>query len=337
MAESPLGQLMLRIHFLPEDLAKTHVVVNPDPLWETVLSLQCLFNGDGRLVFRKWRQRMRGRVPEAVEQILLTLSPPLGSFADFLTPTTGALGLEAALDSVLSTPRSLIRKDLDTLTQSQRLPGWTRALGDGDVDTLGQVTHALRAWHDTGVAPYRTQIQAHVDAETAVRSRLLRHGGIERVLADLPAPLRWQPPVLETPYVDERDLHLNGRGLLLVPSFFCWGKPVTFIDPDMPPTLVYPIQHDLMWMEQGDTPARRGDRELTALLGTTRAAVLYTIAEGPFSTTEVAKRLRISPPSASEHATVLREATLVTTQRHGNMSLHSITPLGVALLDGLLP
>jgi DNA-binding transcriptional ArsR family regulator len=143
--------------------------------------------------------------------------------------------------------------------------------------------------------------------------------------------------VLETPYVDERDLHLNGRGLLLVPSFFCWGKPVTFIDPNMPPTLVYPIQHDLMWMEQGDTPARRGDRELTALLGTTRAAVLYTIAEGPFSTTEVAKRLRISPPSASEHATVLREATLVTTQRHGNMSLHSITPLGVALLDGLLP
>lgn len=92
-----------------------------------------------------------------------------------------------------------------------------------------------------------------------------------------------------------------------------------------------------MWMEQEDTPARRGDRELTALLGSTRAAVLCTIAEGPLSTTEVARRLHISPPSASEHATVLREATLVTTQRHGNMSLHSITSLGVALLDGLLP
>jgi DNA-binding transcriptional ArsR family regulator len=337
MAESPLGRLMLRIHFLPEDLARTHVVVNPDPLWETVLSLQCLLNGDGRLVFRKWRQRLHGRLPEGVEQLLLPLSPPLGSFADFLTPAAGALGLEAGLESVLSTPRRLIRKDLDTLSQRRPLPGWTRALGDGDTDTLRQVARAMRAWYDTGVAPYLSQIRAHVDADTVVRSRLLRHGGIESVLADLPAPLRWQPPVLETPYVDERDLHLNGRGLRLVPSFFCWGKAVTFIDPDMPPTLVYPIQHDLMWMERGDAPVRRGERELTALLGSTRAAVLCTIAEGPFSTTEVARRLRISRPSASEHTTVLRQATLVTTQRHGNMSLHSITSLGVALLDGLLP
>lgn len=334
MAESPQGRLMLRIHFLPEDLARTHVVVNSDPLWETVLSLQDFFNGDGQLVFRKWRQRLRGRVPKVVEEVLLTLSPPLGSFADFLTPASGVLGLEEGLDSVLSSPRSLIRNDLSTLSENNRLPGWARALADGDVDTLRQVTRSLRAWHDLAVAPYGSQIRAHVDADTAVRSRLLRQGGIERVLADLPAPLRWQPPVLETPYVDERDLYLNGRGLLLVPSFFCWGKPVTLVDPDMPPTLVYPIQHDLMWMERAG-PARRGERELSALLGSTRAAVLYTIAEGPFTTTEVARRLRISPPSASEHATVLRAATLVTTQRSGNMSLHSITSLGVSLLEGL--
>src|SRR3569833_430143 len=284
MAESPQGRLMLRIHFLPEDLARTHVAVNSDPLWETVLSLQDFFNGDGQLVFRKWRQRLRGRVPEVVEEVLLTLSPPLGSFADFLTPASGVLGLEEGLDSVLSSPRGLLRNDLSTLAESNRLPGWTRALADGDADTLRQVTRALRAWHDLAV----------------------------------------------TPYVDERDLYLNGRGRLLVPSFFCWGKPVTLVDPDMPPTLVYPIQHDLMWMER-EAPARRGERELSALLGSTRAAVLYTLAEGPFTTTEVARRLRISPPSASEHATVLRAATLVTTQRSGNMSLHSITSLGVSL------
>jgi DNA-binding transcriptional ArsR family regulator len=65
--------------------------------------------------------------------------------------------------------------------------------------------------------------------------------------------------------------------------------------------------------------------------------VLYAIAERPLSTTEVARQLRISLSSASEHATVLREATLVTTQRSGNLSLHSITSLGVALLNGLLP
>lgn len=92
-----------------------------------------------------------------------------------------------------------------------------------------------------------------------------------------------------------------------------------------------------MWMERDATPVRHGDRELSALLGSTRAVVLYAIAERPLSTTEVATRLRISPSSASEHATVLHEATLVTTLHSGNLSLHSITSPGVALLDGLLP
>src|SRR5690242_3772321 len=100
---------MLRIHFLPEDLARTHVVSNADPLWETVLSLQDFFNGDGRLVFQKWRQRVGGRLPEPLKHVLLTLSPPLGDFADFLTPAAGVLGLEAGLDAVLSTPRFQIR------------------------------------------------------------------------------------------------------------------------------------------------------------------------------------------------------------------------------------
>lgn len=185
-------------HSLPatEDLVETQVAANPDPLWETVLSLQILLNGDGRLVFRKWCQRTRGRIPEiVVEQFLLPLSSPLGPFADFLTPAASALGLEAGLDSVLSTPRGSIRKDVAVLSGARHLPSWTGALADADVGTLRLVTSAMRSWHETAVVPYRAQIRAHVDAETAAHARLLRHGGIERVLQSLPAPLRWQAPV----------------------------------------------------------------------------------------------------------------------------------------------
>lgn len=58
------------------------------------------------------------------------------------------------------------------------------------------------------------------------------------------------------------------------------------------------------------------------------------IAEHPgCSTKELAGLAGIAPASASEHATVLREAGLVQTVRHRNLAVHSATVLGVALLN----
>lgn len=72
-------------------------------------------------------------------------------------------------------------------------------------------------------------------------------------------------------------------------------------------------------------------RDLSALLGATRAAVLEAIADGG-STTDLAQRLGISPSSASEHAAVLRGAGLVVSARSRNQVRHRLTPLGAALL-----
>ena len=44
-------------------------------------------------------------------------------------------------------------------------------------------------------------------------------------------------------------------------------------------------------------------------------------------------RLGISLAGASKHAKVLRKAGLVTTSRHRNTALHTLTPLGFALLE----
>ncbi|MFI6762291.1 ArsR/SmtB family transcription factor [Micromonospora sp. NPDC050417] len=325
---------MLRIHFLPEDLARTHVAANVDALWETVLSLQLLHNHDGRLVFRHWRREVRPRAPRSVRAILLSLSPPRGDFADLLTPATGTLGLDAGLESVRATPLRLIRRDLDHLAVRQRLPSWSSPLADGEPQALNHVVQALRTWHDTAVRPYHDQITTHLDADRAIRLRDARLGGPERVLAGLPPPLDWQPPVLLSPYPEDHDLYLDGRGLILLPAFFCWGKPVTLINPHLPPVLVYPVERDLDWLNPHSTSTTYGDRAIAALIGSTRAAVLDTVGQGPVSTTEVAKRLRICPSSASEHATTLREAGLIVTRRAGNAVLHSLTPTGVALLDG---
>jgi DNA-binding transcriptional ArsR family regulator len=58
---------------------------------------------------------------------------------------------------------------------------------------------------------------------------------------------------------------------------------------------------------------------------------LRSIADG-CTTTELAARVGVSVAAASQHATVLREAGLITTRRQGSAVLHSLTPLGVELL-----
>lgn len=52
------------------------------------------------------------------------------------------------------------------------------------------------------------------------------------------------------------------------------------------------------------------------------------------TTGELARRLDISPAGASQHATVLRRAGLVLSTRRRNLVLHTLTPLGRALLGG---
>ncbi|MEV1178870.1 winged helix-turn-helix domain-containing protein, partial [Nonomuraea sp. NPDC049784] len=63
----------------------------------------------------------------------------------------------------------------------------------------------------------------------------------------------------------------------------------------------------------------------------TRAAVLATL-RAPATTTSVAERVGISLGSASQHTTVLRNAGLISTTRTGGAVLHTLTPLGQALL-----
>jgi DNA-binding transcriptional ArsR family regulator len=49
-------------------------------------------------------------------------------------------------------------------------------------------------------------------------------------------------------------------------------------------------------------------------------------------TSELARRVGVSAASVSQHTSVLREARLIQTSRAGKAVLHTITPLGAALL-----
>jgi DNA-binding transcriptional ArsR family regulator len=163
---------------------------------------------------------------------------------------------------------------------------------------------------------------------------VLAEGGLDRLLGTLHPGLWWRPPVLElreapTQPVTEHDL--AGRGLDVVPAVFCRGVPEIFLPPGGPAVLIYPAGADPTTTPRAAPADRAVPDGLADLLGQTRAAVLAALAGGS-TTGELARKLRISPAGASQHATVLRRAGLILSTRRGNSVLHTLTPLGSALL-----
>ncbi|GLZ13385.1 transcriptional regulator [Actinomadura sp. NBRC 104425] len=318
---------MLRIHFSFDDLARTRVRAGPDAMWEIVLSVQLLQNREGALLFDGWRREIRGKLRPWIRP-LMTLAPHAPYFPDFLTPAGPAASLDEGIESVLATPRTRLRAELELLGAQRPLPTWTRGLADGDIRVFEGLGRALRSYHETVLEPDWPRVRALIEADRTKRMRAFADGGIEGLLRSYSPLFRWKPPYLEADYPVSQELVLGGRGLLLQPSFFCCRTPVTLVDPELRPVLVYPVAQDVR-----DRVAGSGGKPLAALIGRTRAAILRSIEDG-CTTTELSRRASTSIASASQHTAVLREAGLVTTQRNGSAVLHTLTPLGLDLLSG---
>ncbi|MEU8410335.1 winged helix-turn-helix domain-containing protein [Micromonospora sp. NPDC048842] len=329
---------MLKIHFSGEDILRTRVAPAADPVWELVLSLHVLRGRTRDPLTANWRRSVARdlRQDSASEQLrlLFALNPPRGYFPDFLTPYASVGGFEAGLDAVRSTPTELLHRDLSVLASENQLPSSAAALARGEVSALHHLAESMEQYRSLAISPYWGRIQAAVAADRTRRARALLDGGVEGLLTSLRPAMRWESGVLEVhSYPHSRELHLDGRGLLLVPSFFCAATPVALLDPALPPVLVYPVDR-LGALVSADASAASGAarESLAALLGRTRAAVLQASDEG-CTTGEVARQLNISPAAASQHATVLRNAGLLVSHRERNSVLHTLTPLGRAMLD----
>ncbi|WP_433330244.1 ArsR/SmtB family transcription factor [Spirillospora sp. CA-294931] len=269
------------------------------------MSLHKIADGEGSLVFDGWRRRVRRRLPGSTRR-LLELAPPQGPSPDFLTPEAPTLDEGLAKIRAQASPHIA-----------------DPAARDG-------LVNALREYHRSALEPWWPLIQAQVHTDLATRGQVLVHAGLDEMLTNLHPAARWSPPDLHLPYPVKRVLHLNGRGLRLLPSFFCWRRPITLCDPSRAPVLVFPIDHDPGWL--ASAPRTPTHRSLAALLGRTRAVVLTTIAAQSSTTTQIAHRAGVSLAAASQHTAVLREAGLIATQRRGNRSIHTITPAAKALI-----
>ena len=195
-------------------------------------------------------------------------------------------------------------------------------------DGLGRLSGVLAGYCRTAVEPHWPSISTCVAADRGRRVHQLANGGIDELLSNLHPEVRWRPPVLEVPQAVPADVSLGGRGLRLQPSFFCDPAPARPRDTDATPTLVYPVRRPADALSSA--PTRRG-QSLAALLGRTRAAALAAVRRG-CTTSELARRCGVSAATASQQATVLRGAGLISTRRDGGSVRHELTDLGSRLL-----
>jgi DNA-binding transcriptional ArsR family regulator len=325
--------VVLRIHFTPDDMARTRVASAPDPLWELIFSGFRLRKAEDHPELAAWTHQVRTDHTRAARlgpgARLLSVLAPMGPYIpDFLTPAESEEGLDAGLEAILSTPRRRLRREMGLLAQRSPMPDWVRPLFEGDVEFLHRLVVELRAYHDSAIGPFEEHIQRGIDTNRARRASVLAQGKIEGVFS-MQAGVRWRPPVLEVDYRLDKDLYLDGRGLRVVPSFFSRGTADSLADTSLAPILIVPIDRDCQRTTLNAVSFRRS---LEVLMGATRAAVLYTVGSGA-TTTQLAHRLSTSLASVSRHTGVLRNAGLITTHRHGVAVVHALTPLGAALLE----
>src|SRR2546421_4579304 len=202
---------MLRVHFDGTDLAR--VRLRPPPLMiEVMYSAELLRQRLDGVLFDEWRRRTRQRLNGSVRP-LLELVPPDKWWPAFLAPPEPADDLGGALDTIRATPRQRMHQSFASIALAQPLPASARRLADGDPEALTLLTAAIRGYHDAAVAPYLQSMRACIEADLAVRARILAEGGIGRLFASLHPSLRWESPTLYVPSPYDEDIHLGGRGL----------------------------------------------------------------------------------------------------------------------------
>lgn len=281
---------MLTIRFTSDDIARTRLATAPDPVWELVLAFHLLRPQRGDLLFSSWRRDARAAMQRAgLSRIGHLLSLRAGRWVAS-TPNAGCLP---------------------------------------DFLASGGAAAGVREAHELLVGPHLRSIHLAIHRDRNRRLAALAEGGVEGLFESLEPLASWSQGEIRIPQRRDQELSLGGRGLLLLPAYFCVGRPLAHFHPELPTVLVYPIQRDPDSLPAGHT---RVPEPLAALIGLNRAAVLHEIAAQEQTTSELSRRVGISAGSVSEHATALRDAGLITSRRDRNRMLHRATDLGISIL-----
>lgn len=291
---------MLRIHFSADDLLSTRVCVARAPVAEIVFAANAFWQRRGVGILDPWRHAVRSRL--------------------------GSRGTR-----LIELVRS-VRPTAELFTRAN--PDLRRCGAIRPTDDQRKITAAVHEFGRVAIHPYWPRLSVLLEIERVARGQMVLEDGIEGVLRGLHVGTKWSAPFLEIPGHADREVRLGSAGLIIVPSIFFAGPPKLHFSHGRrngTPVLVYTAPIEVS-PKQLWSPGPNSGEPLGALLGRTRAEALRVLLNN-CTTGGLGQQLGISAAAASQHTSVLRNAGLITTRREKNAVSHSLTPLGLALLN----
>jgi DNA-binding transcriptional ArsR family regulator len=319
---------MLVVRFGPADLANVRFAISP--LLEVHASVKALRKPAGTALHLPWMHAVTAKLDAEHLELLYALQPPNVYSPDFVIPPPHSplAELEDSLEEMLATPPDQVRAEIHHAYAGRSIPSILAPLIDDPRTAMPQLADVIRAYWDVALAPYWDRLRALFEGDVLYRARQIADGGARQLFSDLHPELTFEGDVIRVNKKFHSGVTLDGRGLLLVPSAFIWPMLAWITAPPWQPTAIYPARGVGMLWDPSSPTAPDG---LAELMGARRASVLASL-DAPLSTTEIARRLDLSPASVSQHLAVLRDAGLVQATRVRRMVLYARTPRGEALL-----
>jgi DNA-binding transcriptional ArsR family regulator len=273
-----------------------------------------------------WRQRWWPRARRQVSldsgklvPLINRAHPDAPAFLPLAIAGDGAASptFEQELDQLRATPPHLLGYRLATTpVRTDEADRLIRGLRNQEDASLRAVVDGLLALYRATLMPDWPTIAERLQRDVSARRRQIQRHGTLPKLTNLHSDITWRPRTAPGG---------PGRGLILAPCLFGQQRAHGGPGADGTQVVIYPTA-DL------DDPHAAPEDHLAALLGAGRAAVLRSLRV-PASTSGLARRLGISAPMASNHATLLRNAGLVATTRDGKSVRHELTVVGRQLVE----
>ena len=299
----------------------------PDPVWETVASLGVLAHPAKHPLHRSLLDRVRA--PDWDHDLLVALMASPGWYPTTLAPVPQRVPDEPvrSLASIADTPEDVAGADLERLRRL--FPDQARWRGYTAPRLLEDTATALVGYFRRVLHPLWERVDDITQADIAHRSSSLAVDGVGATLGGLHERLSYHDGRLRLQMPGQHQhRRLGGVGLRFVPSVFRWPCLVAELD-SAPPVVSYAARGAGRLWETGPPAEAKG---LDPVLGRSRVAIL-THLDAPSTTTRLARLLRLSNGTVSEHLTALQRAGLLQSSRRGREVLYERTSLGHALIS----
>jgi DNA-binding transcriptional ArsR family regulator len=321
--------MVLTLDFTADDLARTRFACSP--LWEAVESLRMRQDRGSAVVHSPFIQASARRLDGFDMSELLLLVPPQGYIPDFLTPPPEEAlpSMDAELARLRMTPPDRVRADVARRFAGAPLPDFAQVYLERPARAVDRLAGLLDEYWQRALEPEWPRVRALLEREVAERARQQAVHGTGSLLGDLHPAISWRSGTLRLRGARRAGrIDLAGRGLTVIPNVFVWPIACSMIADPWQPAIVYPPRGvGSLWApNDGDAHAA-----LDALLGRTRAAILRGLG-APCSTTELARRMGLTPSAVSQHLTVMHEAGLLVRERSGRSVLYRLSAIAEALL-----